>query len=268
MNRFGRTSAKGSFMFLEIQGQVINTVSFGQGGMTVVGIAGAFGTWEVWQQPFELLSSMHRTVGYDHFGTGQTRVPRELVTFEQQTVLLVNMLDAYDIERCILAGDSNMSAVALEVAHRHPGRVDGLILVSGGIDYAPNERATRFVNGLRRSFDATLEAFVRLCLPEDHSGHLRAWLTDIIARTGGDRAADLVESFYDVQIRLKLSEIRVPTLIVHGALDAVNPLAAAEEMAGAIPGAQLNVIPDAGHVPTLSRPVDVVAAMQGFIRSL
>jgi pimeloyl-ACP methyl ester carboxylesterase len=45
-------------------------------------------------------------------------------------------------------------------------------------------------------------------------------------------------------------------------------LAAAEEMAGAIPGAQLNVIPDAGHVPTLSRPVDVVAAMQGFIRSL
>lgn len=265
--RFRADELEGSGMFLEINGQTVNTVSFGQGEEVVVGISGSFGTWEIWQQPFEYLSSRYRTIGYDHFGAGETRVPRELVTFDQQASLLTNLLDAYEIDSCVVAGDSSMTAIALEVAHRYPDRVNGLILVSGRVSHAPDEAVIRFVDGLRSSFDATLDFFVRLCLPEDNSSHLRAWLKDIISRTGGERAAKLVESFYEVDMRSTLPEIQVPTLIVHGALDAVNPLEAAEEMASTIPTAQLTVIPDAGHVPTLSRPSEVVAAIQRFLRS-
>ena len=256
-------------MFREIRGQAVNTVSFGSGDKVLVGISGAFGTWEVWQQPFELLSPRWRTIGYDHFGAGETRVPPELVNFEHQVLLLDGILDVFGVDRCVLAGDSNNSAVALEAARRWPDRVNALVLVSGAVDYAPTEDVVRFVKGLRSAFDATLDFFVELCMPEDDSGHLRAWLRDIIARTGGERAAQLVESFYEVEVRHRLSTVEVPTLVIHGALDALpaSTLAAAEEMARTIPEADLIVLPDAGHVPTLSRPEAVVAAIEEFLDS-
>jgi pimeloyl-ACP methyl ester carboxylesterase len=53
----------------------------------------------------------------------------------------------------------------------------------------------------------------------------------------------------------------VPTLIIHGELDAIIPLAVAEIAARAIPNCKLVVIPGAGHVPTMTRPEDVVAAI-------
>lgn len=254
-------------MFRNIHGEMVNTVSFGSGNNVFVGVSGSFGTWEIWQQPFELLSQDFRTIGYDHFGTGETRVPAELVTFENQVRLLEGVLDSFDVERCVLAGDSSMSSVAIEVARRWPDRVTALVLVSAGVDYAPTESIVRFVAGLRSAFDATVDSFVDLCMPEDDSGHLRAWLKDIIARTGGERAAQLVESFYTVNVRPHLSEVNVPTLVIHGALDALptSPLVAAEEIAGAITQGELIVLPDAGHVPTLSRPEAVVEAIQVFL---
>lgn len=256
-------------MFRRIRGQSVNTVSFGSGDTALVAVSGAFGTWEVWQQPFELLSRRWRTIGYDHFGVGETRVPPELVTFENQVLLLEGVLDTFGIERCVLAGDSNNTAVALEAARRWPGRVNALVLVSGAVDFVPSEDVVRFVKGLRSVLDATLDFFVELCLPEDDAGHLRAWLRDIIARTGGERAAQLIESFYEVDVRSTLSKIKAPTLVLHGALDALptSTPAAAEEMAATIPDAELKVLPDAGHVPTLSRPQAVVEAIEGFVRS-
>lgn len=246
---------------------MINTVTFGSGDQVFVGMSGSFGTWEIWQQPLELLSQQFRTIGYDHFGAGETRVSAELVTFERQVLLLEGVLDSFHIEHCVLAGDSSMGAVAIEAAIRWPDRFDALVLVSTGVDYAPTEDVVRFVAGLRNAFDATLDSFVDLCLPEDEIGHLRRWLRDIIARTGGERAARLVESFYGVNVRQHLPKVTVPTLVIHGALDALptSLLSAAEETAGAIAGAELFVLPDAGHVPTLSRPESVVDTIEDFL---
>ncbi len=254
-------------MFRKILGEMINTVSTGTGDDVFVGISGSIGTLEIWEQPFQLLSQRCRTIGFDHFGAGKTRVPAELVTFENQVRLVEGVFDTFDVDRCVLAGDSSMCAVAMEASRRWPDRVAALILVSAGLDYSPNEAVLRFVAGLRSAFDATVDSFVELCMPEDDSGHLRARLRDIIGRTGGERAAQLMESFYEVDVRLHLSEIEVPTLVIHGALDTLptSLLAAAEEIANIIPDAELTVLPDAGHVPTLSRPAAVVEAIEKFV---
>lgn len=145
--------------------------------------------------------------------------------------------------------------------------MSALVLVSGGIDDAPSDVVRQFAASLRSDFDATIDFFVPLCLPEDTTGHLRRWLRDIIGRTGGERAAQLIESFYEVNVRDALAEVKAPTLVVHGALDALptSPVEAAEEMADRIPDARLLVLDDAGHVPTLSRPVEVAQAIVEFI---
>jgi pimeloyl-ACP methyl ester carboxylesterase len=56
----------------------------------------------------------------------------------------------------------------------------------------------------------------------------------------------------------------VPTLIIHGELDAIIPLAVAETTARAIPDSKLVVIPGAGHVPAMTRPEEVVAAINDW----
>lgn len=254
-------------MFVTYGDQAVHTLCFGAGPRTVVGIPGSFGTTEVWEQPFELLSAHCQTITFDHFGTGETHVPDPLVTFENQVSLVTGLLNKLGVDRCLLAGDSSMCSVAVEVAARAPERVEALVLVAAGISYAPDDGVRRFVTGLRTDPEPTLERFVRLCLPEDDRGHLRRWLKDIILRTGPARAARLVESFYEVDIRDRLAELRMPTLVVHGALDALpsSRVETARELAALIPGGRLQLMSGVGHVPTLSRPREVAKAIETLL---
>ena len=254
-------------MFMTVEGNTVHTAVHGDGDQTIVGLAGVFGNVELWQQPFEVLHRRLRTIAYDHYGTGETRVPPELVTFDRQVDLVGDVLDAFEVDRCVLAGDSSFSSVAIAAAHRWPERVDRLVLVAGKIDHQPDDRTTRFVEGLRHAFDRTLDGFVGVCLPEDDSGHLRAWLRDIIARTGSERAARLVESFYGVDVGSLLSSIQGPSLVIHGALDRINPVEGAHELVDGLPDAELLVLAGAGHVPTLSRPSVLAEAIEDFITS-
>lgn len=253
-------------MFHELRGQQVNTIEFGAGDPAIVGVSGAFGTWEIWQQPFELLSRSHRTVAYDHFGAGETRVPPERVTFEEQVELLGALLDLFSIDRCVLCGDSTMVATAVEFAARHPDRVAALALVSGGVVHQRDELTEGFVRGLRSHFERTVDGFVKFCMPEPGSDHLQAWLRDIITRTGGERAATLVESFYGVDVSARLTGLDMPAAVIQGEHDAMpsSNLDVARLMAGRIPNCELHVLPGAGHVPTLTRPEQVARIVEAL----
>lgn len=65
--------------------------------------------------------------------------------------------------------------------------------------------------------------------------------------------------------RRDLAGIAVPTLVLVGAEDALTPPEVAREMADAIPGARLSVIPDSGHVSTLEQPEAVTRALTDWL---
>jgi 3-oxoadipate enol-lactonase len=62
----------------------------------------------------------------------------------------------------------------------------------------------------------------------------------------------------------RLPRLRVPTLVVHGALDQLAPPAGAEDLARLIPGAQLLVIPEVGHAVNLEGQRMVNAALRAL----
>ena len=64
-----------------------------------------------------------------------------------------------------------------------------------------------------------------------------------------------------------LPHIAVPTLLIWGELDARSPLTVARQFEAAIPGAELVVIPDAGHVSNLERPEQFNEAVRAFCRA-
>jgi pimeloyl-ACP methyl ester carboxylesterase len=62
-----------------------------------------------------------------------------------------------------------------------------------------------------------------------------------------------------------LGAVRVPTLVLCGAGDAVTPLADHEAIAGCIAGARLVVVPDSGHLSTIEQPAAVTAALSSWL---
>ena len=78
-------------------------------------------------------------------------------------------------------------------------------------------------------------------------------------RTGPEATIQIIEANFEVDLREHLAGVEVPTVVVHGVLDALSPTALedAHQLAGEIPGAELYLLDDAGHLPLLSRPSDV-----------
>jgi pimeloyl-ACP methyl ester carboxylesterase len=65
--------------------------------------------------------------------------------------------------------------------------------------------------------------------------------------------------------RAALRDVRVPTLVLCGREDRLCPLHRHETIAGLVPGAVLEVIDGAGHLPTLERPETVSVAWAGWL---
>ncbi len=68
----------------------------------------------------------------------------------------------------------------------------------------------------------------------------------------------------DYDLLARLAQLRVPTLIIHGATDLI-PLAVARHIADAIPDARLEVLSDCGHFAYLEQPQPTFRAITGFL---
>ena len=89
-------------------------------------------------------------------------------------------------------------------------------------------------------------------------------------------ALDIGSEVFERQIRAlqrrpnqqgELRRIKVPTLIMCGAHDTLTPVRKHAFMAELIPGAELKVLPDAGHLPTLEAPQTVNDALSEWLKT-
>lgn len=254
-------------MFHTIDGRRVHSVSFGSGPATLVGIAGAFANWEVWEPVFELLSPRWRVVGFDHDGVGETKVPVEDIWLDRHVETLFSVLDAQEVDRCVIAGDSANAAVAVRAVLEQPARFDALVIVNGHVWGGDRPEVRRFVEALRKDFSGTIDFFVQMVFPEPDTDHLKAWLKDIICRTGPEATERIIESSYGVDLRERLKDVSVPAVVIHGALDALSTSALddAKELASLLPSGQLHLLDDAGHLPLFSQPREVAGAIEELL---
>ena len=174
--------------------------------------------------------------------------------------------------RFALAGLSMGGIVAMEVARQAPERVERIALMDTN-HRAEGERAAA-------ARGPQIEAARAGRLGEVVRGELgplylapgsgRGDILDLVL----DMALGLGAGVFEAQSRALMARpdqtetlraLRMPALVLCGRHDALCPLHRHEAMAEAIPGARLEVVEEAGHLPTLEAPHAVTAALKGWL---
>ncbi|MFN8434847.1 MAG: alpha/beta hydrolase [Anaerolineales bacterium] len=255
-------------MFIQNRDSQLYTVEFGSGPRTILAHGGWIGSWELWTEPFAHLSKTWRTVAYDHRGSGVTTAPVESITMENMVSDIFAVMDELGIEKCVLAGESAGGMVVTNAVLQQPHRFEGLILVDATL-HNETGKNDNFIRGLKANYEMTCAGFVDACVPESEPSfsEIRNWGKKILARAASDSAIRLLEYSHGVDLRPSLANIKIPTLIFHGTQDVIVPLNESEYAASQIPNSKLHLFQGAGHVPTMTRPRELVDEVNAFFES-
>jgi len=249
-------------VFLDVNGVRLHALVFGDGPRTLLAVGGWTGSWEVWEEPIaQLTAEGWRCIAYDHRGAGESPVDPALITVEAMIEDVVGVLDAVGVERCVLAGESQGGAIAQYAAARRPSRFEGLVL-SAPAPTGRREGATAFPDLCRSDYPTAVAGFVEQCFPEPDSDHVKRWARNILLRADGEQAARIIEMWRDDDVAdVDPRQIEIPTVILHGTADSIVPIDVSRRLAELLPAVELVELDGVGHVPTMTQPDEVVAAI-------
>ena len=201
------------------------------------------------------LSRFARVVIFDKRGQGLSDRTLGVPTLEERVDDVRAVMQALNMERAVLLGMSEGTAMSAFFAATYPDRVSHLVLYGGfarfaqtdGYPVGPSEEQ------IRQSVSAygTGKVF-RISAP--------GWEADPLIRPllakyerlscspGNFRA--VIEMNLSIDVRQILDQIRVPTLVMHRQSDLLIPIASGKYLAEHIPGAVWREYASGGHYPT------------------
>lgn len=210
-----------------------------------------------WMAQIPAFARRFRVIAFDNRGSGESEAPPGPYTTAGMADDAAALLSFLEVTRAHVLGVSLGGMIAQEIALRHPGRVERLVLACttpggetsvrpspaalaafarapGGDREAELRRTIPFLytGRFRTERPEEIEAFIarRLVAPSSPEGYA-AQLSAAVRHSAGDR----------------LKGIRSPTLVITGTADLLVPPVNSERIAQRIPGATLVRMPGAPH---------------------
>ena len=181
--------------------------------------------------------------------------------------VLLELVDALELNRAVLVGHSMGGAIALRFALEYPSRVLGLGLFSTAARLRVNPDLLELT-----SASTTYPAAVEKLVGWSFSPETPERLQDLAHKRMLETRATVLHgdllacSKFDVVPRL--AEISQPALVLCGANDRMTPLRQSQFLTAELPQATLEVIDAAGHMVMLERPHAVAKVLMSFIRDI
>jgi pimeloyl-ACP methyl ester carboxylesterase len=220
------------------------------------------------------LASFSRLTVFDKRGVGLSDPVGSAPTFEDRMDDVRVVMDAVGSRRAALLGFSEGGPLASLFAATYPDRTAALVLYG---TFAVGPAVDVGVPG-GEEFAALLER-LRRTIDEWGEGRTLELLAPSLARNDAIRArygaferaaaspamaAALLRAITESDVRDVLPAIRVPTLVLHRADDAV-PIAHGRYLAGLIPGARFVELPGSDHLPMAGDIEVMVDEIQEFL---
>lgn len=227
----------------------------------------------MWDAQAEALRQSHTVVRFDDRGFGASPPGDALLTMERIADDAAALLDDLGIARAVVAGCSMGGYAALAFVRRHPDRLRGLVLqdTRAGADNEEGRkgRAELAEKVLREGAQAAADAFLPRLLGRTTQETRKDLVEALRARILATSPRGIADALAGLAARADstptLREVRVPTLVVVGEEDVLTPPAEAEALAAGIAGAQLEIVPRAGHLANLEAPAAYDQALARFL---
>ena len=176
-------------------------------------------------------------------------------------------LPAVGVPKAVVVGHSLGGVVSQLVTLRHPGRVEKLVLIGTGATLRGHGLAQPLLEQLRREGKnrETMAAITRNWFSKQPAPEVFEGYVDVAMQAPVEGLIEALGSLFEIDLEPRLAEIAVPTLIVHGSLDAGRKIEHAEGLHKGIRASRLVVFPDCGHSPMVEDPPGFNRAFHAFL---
>ena len=276
-------------LFMNVDGLQVHYKVAGEGDSAIVLLHGFAASVFSWRKVMEPLSEAGTVIAFDRPAFGLTERPmpgewgeRNPYSPEAQADLTVALMDELGVEKAVLVGHSAGGSIAVLTALRYGERVEALILEDASV-YEQSGTPEWMQPVLRtppmgrlgplavRSIALWGEAGIRTAWddPDKITVELISGYKKPLEAENWDRALwELVLASHPLDLEERLDTLSVPVLVITGERDRIVPTRNSERLAAELPGAELVVIPDCGHVPHEECPEGFLQATTGFLSRL
>jgi pimeloyl-ACP methyl ester carboxylesterase/CRP-like cAMP-binding protein len=248
-------------------------------------IHGWSSSWYAMSPLLDLIGQRYRAISVDLPGYGESQPLPDAVSIPDYAEILADLIEQVTDGPVVLVGHSMGGMTSITMALRHPALVERMVLIGPTISgklslyvnllISPITLLERF--GLGSLVVSTAEKVLvgisdRLMRPASFAERTGITRKEYLRLHADVRRADegriRAECYFAMRendLRGHLGKIQIPTLVLWGAEDNTVPLRDAGIVADEWPGADLRIIPKAGHWPHFETPDIVRRQVAAFL---
>ena len=259
---------------VEIDGVEVHYLTAGSEGAAIILVhgIGLDSAKLSWEHTIPALSDTYHVFAPDLPGHGESDTPTAPYSIAYYADVIERFMDALNIDHATLVGQGIGGRIALECVLRDETRVDRLVLVDpiGLTDDVPGGRTALLgtVPGIQRLRYRLLGRSRRLTAASlRRLSGTTEWVTpefvdDVRAaarRPGAERVLkrfrrrELGPRGFRTSVENRLTDVSVPTLLIHGRHDSIVPVTSTIRARSLLPDAELRIV-DCGHWPPREWP--------------
>jgi sigma-B regulation protein RsbQ len=254
------------------------TVVGNASGRTLVFAHGFGCSQEAWNLVAPQFEQDYKVVLFDHVGAGGS----DLTAYDRGKYDslhgyaddLLQVLDALDERDVVFVGHSVSAMIGILAANRDPSRFGSLVLVgpspcyvNDGTYHGGFEPAD--IDALLEALDANYLGWSAIAAPMMMGNPDRPELGERLTRSFCSTDPEIARHFAHVTFlsdnRGDLASVRVPSLVLQCTDDAIAPVEVGRYVHESIPHSTFRMLETTGHIPILSGPDEVVAAIRAHL---
>jgi aminoacrylate hydrolase len=218
-------------------------------------VAGLGGSGKFWRAQVPALSQRFRVILHDHRGVGRSGPGPIVSNAGELADDLLRLMDALQLDSAHLVGHSTGGAIGQHIALKAPSRLKSLVLSASWAGPTP-----LFVQTFMTRRDVLINSGPLNYYMVGNLLACPAWWLQPKFRSTQEYFAERLSEYPGLDVELgrlnavmshdlrhRVREIKVPTLVICARDDQLTPPGMSEELAQLIPGARLEVLPEGGH---------------------
>ena len=275
--------------FVTIRNVDVHYKMEGKGDDILVFLHGFGASTFTWHKVSKPLSQNYTVIAYDRTGFGYSSRPmpgewnsESPYSPESQVEQLIALMDTWGVDKAVLVGSSAGGTIVALAAEKYPERVKALILVAAAIFKGGPPKwlssvmripqvkrvGPLLLRGYYKNFFEKARKFTWHDPSKQTPEILEGYRKPMRAHNWDRALWEFALAYKTLNLKERLSDIKVPVLVITGDDDRIVPPEASEKIADEISHAELAVIANAGHLPHEETSEEFLKTVEGFLEEV